>query len=215
VNATEDIFAPRHQDADTRPTPKPSGRHFHEPTPLSEEVDTLTGYDRAAMFHGYDAAIGLRTEAKQRIARLQKQMAKLGARFETHGTQPSQADNERSQLLSECMDDIRVEYYRKPEMTPVPAKRKDEEPTEKVVHLTVAEVEARAKASPRYARFLKEQGEQREEWLTVKAEIAAAWAQFEELQGATKLIELQLDDRKALIYFAQSDPYRRQPQQGA
>jgi rubrerythrin len=203
---------PRQPDPEPRETVR---RQFHRPTALSEEVDALTGYDRAAMFAGYEAAIDLRTAAKQRTARLQSKLARLAARFETHGTQPSQADNERSRELAEIMDDIRVEYYRTPEMETVPAKRAGEEPTKKVVHLTVAEVEARAKASPRYKRFLDAQGQQREEYMSLKAELAEAWADYERYKEAGELIRLQLDDRKALIFYVQSDPHRRQPAQGA
>jgi hypothetical protein len=187
---------------------------YHFPTHLSEEVDGLVGYDRAAMFHGFEAASNLRREAKARVAQLQSRIAKLAARFETHGTQPSQAEHERSRELAEIQDDIRVEYSRNPEKEKVPPKRKDEEPTERVVHLTVAEVEARAKASPRYKRFLENQGREREEYQTLKAKLAVAWAEYEEVKEKGELIRLQLEDRKALLYFAGNDPFRKQPQQG-
>ena len=189
------------------------GNLYYRPTELSEEVDALTGYDRAAMFEGFDAAVRLRAQAKQKIGQLQSRIAGLAARFETHGTMPSQAEHERTQLLAEIMEEVRQRYYSNPDTEKVPPKRAGEEPTTKIIQLTQGEVEARAKADPRYKVRLEGDARQREQHALLKAELSKAWAEYEEYKESGELIRLQLEDRKSLIYYASNAPHRRQPHQ--
>lgn len=184
----------------SQPTAMP---HFYRrDTLLVSEVDALTGYDSAGLFAAYQNAIQDRHAAKKRISACRAAVATLAARFDSKGMQVPQAEHERSQLLAELQDDIRTEYYRSPEKETVPAKRANEEPTVKIVHLTVGEVESRAKAHPRYVRLLNQQGQDRASYQQKLAELDGAWAEYELADGISTYLGLQLEDRKSLIYYA-------------
>lgn len=206
-HASDDPFPPAMVDFSTgevRETHHPTtAPHFwRRHTPLVGEVDALTGYDSGGLFQAFQDAIAARHEAKRRISTTRAHAAKLAAKFDTKGNQPSQADRERESLLAELMEEVRTLYYRAPQKETVPAKRKDEDPTEKIVHLTVAEVESRAKAHPRYQKLLQTHGEERRAWMDAQAAIDAAWADYEQAEGIVTYLDRQLEDRKSLIYYA-------------
>lgn len=206
-----DPFGPGRSVVDTRTgeaTERPTSAtpHFYRRhTPLVGEVDAMTGYDSAGLFQAFQAAIEARHDAKRRISIARAHAAKLAAKFDSRGNQPSQADRERKSLLAELMEEVRTIYYRNPLKEPVPAKRKDEEPTEKIIHLTVAEVESRAKAHPRYQKVLQNHGEERKAWEDAKAAIDDAWAEYEQAEGIVTYLDRQLEDRKSLIYYASKE----------
>lgn len=179
--------------------------YYRRSTPLVEELDALTGYDSEGLFQAFREALEARHDAKREVSRLQAMIVTLRAKYESHGTQASQAEHERSQVLAEISDDIRTEYYRNPEMEEVPAKRKGEEPTKRAIRLTSDEVASRARAHPRYKRLLDQQGRERAEWARAKADADAAWAQYELQAGVVEYLSKQLEDRKAMIYYASKE----------
>lgn len=198
-------------DTSTRATP-----HFYRrSTPLVEELDALTGYDSGGLYAAYEAAIQARHAAKLEISRLSALAVSLRARFEAKGTMPSQAEHERSQRLAELSEDIRTQYYRNPETEEVPAKRKGEEPTSRIVRLSNEEVGQRARAHPDYKRFLTAQGDQRREYEDVKRRLDEAWAEYELQAGIAEYLGSQLEDRKSMIYYASKEWRHRDASSGA
>lgn len=211
----EDMEPEGSQPARERPETNATPYFYRASTPLVEELDALTGYDSGGLYAAYIAAIQARHAAKLAVSQLSAIAVSLRARYESRGSMPSQAEHERSQRLAEISEDIRVEYYRHPEKEEVPAKRKGEESTTRIVRLSNEEVASRARAHPAYRRFLSEQGEERQEYEDIKRQLDAAWAEYELQSGLAEYLGSQLEDRKAMVYYASKEWRHRDAGSGA
>lgn len=180
-----------------------------------EELDALTGYDSGGLYAAYLTAINARHAAKRRIAELSAEAVMLRARFESKGSMPSQAEHERSQVLAELSEQIRMDYYRDPDMDEQAPKRKGEAPVRKVVRLSNDEVGQRARAHPDYKSFLQQQGQQRGQYEDVKRGLDEAWADYELQSGITDYLGSQLEDRKSMVYYASKEWRHRDATAGA
>lgn len=203
------------EEPSTPPPTRATPNFYRQNTPLVEELDALTGYDSAGLFAAYMEAVQKRHDAKRRIAELSAHAVTLRARFESKGTMPSQAEHERSQKLAELAEQVRLDYYRAPDVEEQAPKRKGEDPIRKVVRLSNDEVAQRARAHPEYRSFLEAQGQQRADYEQVKRDLDEAWADYELQAGITEYLGSQLEDRKSMVYYASKEWRHRDANAGA
>lgn len=128
-------------------------------------------------------------EQTRKIHALEKEAARLEARYGGGGNQGSHYDRDRKALLAELKEDARALYAKNPDTTT------DAKGNEKIIPLTDGRADDMARMHPRYKRFLAEAESDLQVYADLKVDIGEAI-------GVRTWIRENLEMIRAATYYA-------------